>query len=143
MIRSKECFKCQTVKPLEEFYKHSAMADGHVNKCKSCNLIDVKNHREKNIDRIRAYDRERGKNKDRMAKANVISSQWRNEDKRRVKAHNAVARAVKSGKLVSSPCVRCASEKSLAHHEDYDKPLEVVWLCQPCHKQRHKEMLET
>jgi hypothetical protein len=29
----------------------------------------------------------------------------------------------------------------LAHHEDYDKPLEVVWLCQPCHKQRHKEIL--
>jgi hypothetical protein len=29
----------------------------------------------------------------------------------------------------------------LAHHEDYDRPLDVMWLCQPCHKQRHKELL--
>jgi ribosomal protein S27AE len=39
-----------------------------------------------------------------------------------------------------TPCIRCGEEKSLAHHEDYDKPLEVMWLCQPCHKQRHKEL---
>jgi ribosomal protein S27AE len=40
------------------------------------------------------------------------------------------------------PCIRCGNEKSLAHHEDYDKPLDVMWLCQPCHKQRHKELKE-
>jgi hypothetical protein len=30
--------------------------------------------------------------------------------------------------------------KTLAHHESYDEPLTVMWLCQPCHKQRHKEI---
>ncbi len=141
MIRSKQCFKCQTVKPLEEFYKHHAMADGHVNKCISCNLNDVKIHREKNIEKIREYDRQRSKNKERIAQATLINKNWRNEDKRRVKAHNAVSRAIKSGNLLKMPCVRCDNEKSVAHHEDYDKPLEVMWLCQPCHKQRHKELL--
>ena len=141
MIRSeKECFKCKTVKPLEEFYKHSAMADGHLNKCKECTKKDVGQHREQNLEKVRAYDRERGKNKERRKAAVEINRAWRAEDKRRQAAHNAVSRAVRNGHLFREPCIRCGESKSLAHHEDYDEPLDVVWLCQPCHKQRHKEI---
>ena len=141
MIRSKECFKCKTVRPLEEFYKHSMMADGHVNKCKACNKQDVTDNRNKNIERFREYDRERSKHPDRQKAASEITKEWRQTDKRRVKCHNAVARAIKAGSLVRQNCIRCNDEKSLAHHEDYDKPLDVMCLCQPCHKQRHKELL--
>ncbi len=142
MVRSKECFKCKTVKPLTEFYKHSAMADGHLNKCKQCTRDDSNKHRSLNLDRIRAYDRERGKLAHRIALRTACNKAWRAEDKRRVAAHNAVRNAIKNGSLVKKPCERCESEKSLAHHEDYDKPLDVMWLCQPCHKQRHKELAE-
>ena len=141
MIRSKECFKCKAVKPLEDFYKHPAMPDGHVNKCKECNKNDVTANRNKNIERVRAYDRERAKNPDRRQATVEINRAWRAEDTRRSMAHNAVARAVRNGSLVRIPCIRCGEQKSLAHHEDYDKPLDVMWLCQPCHKQRHKELL--
>ena len=140
MVRSKECFKCKSVKLLELFYKHPNMPDGHVNKCKECNKNDVTANRNKNIEKIRSYDRQRAKETSRIKAVTEISKAWRNEDKRRSVAHSAVARAIRNGSLFRLPCVRCAEVKSLAHHEDYDKPLEVMWLCQPCHKQRHKEI---
>lgn len=141
MIRSeKECFKCKTVKPLAEFYKHSAMGDGHLNKCKECTKNDVNKHRSENLEKIRAYDRARGKISERLKSNTEITRAWRAEDKRRQAVHNAVSRAIRNGSLVRQPCVRCGAIKSLAHHEDYDKPLEIMWLCQPCHKQRHKEL---
>jgi ribosomal protein S27AE len=139
-MSSKECFKCKTVKPLTEFYKHSQMADGHLNKCKECNKNDVTTHRNKNLEKIREYDRARGKESKRIKAATEITRAWRAEDVRRNVAHSLVAKAVRNGTLVRQPCVRCAEAKSLAHHEDYDHPLTVMWLCQACHKQRHKEL---
>ena len=142
MIHSKQCFKCNAVKPLEDFYKHPRMPDGHVNKCKECNKKDVTENRNDKLDRYREYDRERGKNADRIKASVEINRAWRAEDKRRSAAHGAVARAIRSGVLVRGVCMRCSETKTVAHHEDYDKKLEVMWLCQPCHKQRHKELKE-
>jgi hypothetical protein len=140
MDTSKECFKCKTIKPLEEFYKHPYMADGHVNKCKECNKNDATSHRNKNIEKVREYDRARGKIPERLKAQVEITRAWRAEDSRRSVAHVAVSKAIRSGLLVRMPCIRCGKEKTEAHHEDYDKPLEVMWLCTPCHKQRHKEL---
>lgn len=136
----KTCFKCNTVRPLTDFYKHPAMADGHLNKCKQCTKNDVSKHRINNIEKVRQYDRDRAKNPERQ-KANIaVTKAWRQEDKRRSYCHRAVSKAIKTGKLVRKNCERCGNENTLAHHEDYDKPLMVNWLCQPCHKQRHKEI---
>lgn len=142
MVRSKECFKCKSVLPLDEFYKHSMMGDGHLNKCKTCTKNDVSKHRKLNLEKIRAYDRDRGKLTNRISLNIEVTRAWRAADKRRAVAHSSVSRAIKAGILYKSPCVKCGNEKSLAHHEDYDKPLDVMWLCQPCHKQRHKELKE-
>jgi ribosomal protein S27AE len=144
MIRScKECFKCKTVKPIDGFYKHQRMADGHLNKCIECTKKDASNHRDKNLEKIRAYDRERAKNIKRIKASKEITRNWSQEDKRRSIAHSAVSRAIKNGILAKAACFRCGDTKSLAHHEDYDKPLDVIWLCQPCHKQRHKEIFRS
>jgi hypothetical protein len=43
----KQCFKCNIIKPLYEFYKHSKMSDGHLNKCCECHKKDQIEHRRK------------------------------------------------------------------------------------------------
>jgi predicted ATP-dependent serine protease len=140
IISSKKCFKCGEVKSRSEFYKHSAMGDGLLGKCKECTKTDANAHRNANIEKIRQYDRDRAKNPDRAKTAYAISNAWRKEDKRRSSAHNKVARAIRSGVIEKELCCVCHSEHSFAHHESYDHPLDVTWYCQPHHKARHKEM---
>ena len=42
------------------------------------------------------------------------------------------------GKLIPQPCEVCSSTKVEMHHDDYDKPLMVRWLCRPHHLEHHK-----
>lgn len=40
-------------------------------------------------------------------------------------------------------CSRCQQVGDGAihgHHENYFYPLDVVWLCKPCHAERHREL---
>ena len=141
MTSSKTCFKCGETKPTNEFYKHAEMADGYLNKCKSCTKSDVAKHRSENLDKVREYDRNRSKEQHRIDKATDITKLWRQADKRRSRAHNAVARAVKKGVLIPQPCQICGSIDVVAHHEDYDKPLDVNWLCQAHHVAHHHKPL--
>ena len=46
-IEFKVCFKCNYTLPLNEFYKHPQMSDGHLNKCIPCTKKDVKENEEK------------------------------------------------------------------------------------------------
>lgn len=55
-------------------------------------------------------------------------------------AHVKVKRALASGALIRpAQCSQCAKEVRVeAHHDDYNKPLEVRWLCRPCHSEAHR-----
>jgi len=53
-------------------------------------------------------------------------------------ARAALKWAVRSGRLRRLPCAYCGMAKSEGHHKDYAKPLDVVWLCRPCHRAEHK-----
>lgn len=53
-----------------------------------------------------------------------------------------VAKALREGKLVKQPCGVCGEAEVEAHHPDYDKPLEVVWLCKKHHHAEHVRLRE-
>jgi hypothetical protein len=63
----------------------------------------------------------------------------RAEDPRKYEVYNIVAKAVKLGAIESSPCTECGEEKVDAHHVDYSKPLDVIWLCKQHHLKVHTE----
>lgn len=53
-------------------------------------------------------------------------------------ARQEVLKAVRSGKLTKLPCRFCGVKQVEAHHPDYGKPLEIIWLCHECHRILHK-----
>ena len=60
---------------------------------------------------------------------------WRQRTRKMRRAIALVGNAVKKGILVRSPtCEKCGILcKTQGHHDDYDKPLTVIWLCLTCH----------
>ena len=132
-MKQKQCFKCRSVKPLVDFYKHPMMGDGHLGKCKECTKLDVQKNRRRNLNYYRAYDRIRG---NRMTAEDVRRQRARHPEK--YKARTAVGNAIRDGRLIRQPCQECgAAENVHAHHHDYSKPLDVTWLCSDCHWQEH------
>jgi len=64
------------------------------------------------------------------------------------KANDILERAMRYGKIHNpGKCSVCGTTGEFkdgrteiqAHHPDYNKPLEILWLCQKCHFQWHKE----
>lgn len=135
-MTTKKCFKCLIEWPLHYFYKHSEMKDGHLNKCKKCTKNDNNKHRKNNLEKIRKYDRDRFQNDvNRRSYAMLSMKEQRKKYPERYKARTAVNNAVRDGRLIKLPCCVCGNIKSTAHHEDYAKPLEVVWVCLLHHKE--------
>ena len=68
-----------------------------------------------------------------------VNSKYRNDVffAKQKKARAAVASAIKKGLLIKQPCKVCGEERVDGHHEDYDKPLDVIWLCRLHHLEHH------
>ena len=134
-MQTKICFKCGCEKTISEFYRHSQMKDGYLNKCKECTKADSTKHRWDNIEKIRKYDRERG-----SRQTQEYIKEYRHKYPKKVKATTMVNNAIRNGKLFKEQCDVCGTTENVeAHHEDYAKPLNVRWLCSAHHKQWHRD----
>ncbi|MEY8829646.1 hypothetical protein AB9K34_14760 [Sedimentitalea sp. XS_ASV28] len=70
-------------------------------------------------------------------KALSRQQQWRKRNPKSYLAHLAVCAALRHGVLERQPCAVCRDPKTEAHHPDYERPYEVVWLCRKHHKALH------
>lgn len=131
-VRCKVCFKCGESKPLSDFYRHQKMADGHVNKCKECNKRDVRENRKLKVDYYREYDKARGNRQTQQYR-----DEYREKYPKKYFAVTSVNNAVRDGRLSKHPCEVCGDLDVHGHHDDYDKPLDVRWLCPAHHKAWH------
>jgi len=146
----KECNYCSIVKKIEEFPPTGRM-------CRVCKSeYDKERYREKKdeIDtRMRAYGQtDKGREVNRKASVKYGANGKRaeisrrhiervkadpekyEEHRRRKKAHRSANYALQKGILTKGRCLICHTTKNVEmHHEDYDKPLEVTWLCKSCH----------
>ena len=90
----------------------------------------------------RPYDIERKRlyRKNNKEKVNAYRESWREKNALKDLAHDLVGRAVKKGILIRKPCHVCGNTPSIAHHEDYQKPLAVIWVCRFHHSEAHKKL---
>lgn len=68
------------------------------------------------------------------------TKEWRKKNKKKYRAHNAVSNALRDGKMVRGErCESCGALENLhGHHDNYNYPLKVRWLCAHCHCNWHK-----
>lgn len=124
----------------DEFYRSNRST------CKPCVRARVRANRLANHEYYKAYDRVRyydagyrGAPTAEAVKRGNRAWQRRNRHKRL--AHSRVGHAIDKGMLVRPAACQscCAAGPVDAHHHDYSKPLEVTWLCEPCHGQHHRK----
>lgn len=99
-------------------------------------LKNIEKYREDSRIRQKRYmQTEKGK-----AKHLENSRRWKEKNYEKYSAHQKVKKAIQSGRLIRPEnCEVCKNEGKIeAHHEDYSKPLEVIWMCQYCHLYHHQ-----
>lgn len=152
----KTCSQCSEEKLLSDFYNSGRH---HTTRCKPCHNIYMRNWRRENKDAIRIRDRERGFcEKERHRRRQYYQTRKHDPDFRsrkqalckeaelrhpiKYRTRTILTNAKKYGKVIPNEmCENCGmSEDVTAHHEDYTKPLDVIWLCRACHGKRHQEI---
>lgn len=135
MEQTKVCSSCGLKKPLSEFNKNRNTKDGLQDKCRACFSRYNKARYWANPERFKQGVREYRDGNLENVFATRMSMCEKNPSEKN--AREAVSLAVKLG-YIEKPdhCFGCGKTDTYitAHHADYSKPLDVVWVCPKCHR---------
>lgn len=142
----KPCKRCGKIKPLSEFYSHKMMADGHLSFCKTCKKSEARTNYGENItdvewlkeERLRCRIKMDAYRKSGRAKPTTQAAReaWAKKNPEKIRAQRLANYAIRIGHIKKRKvCSKCGADgkRMEKHHPDYDKPLDVVWLCATCH----------
>jgi len=128
----KICGRCGVCLDATEFNKNRRKADGLQRCCKPCQVALNRESSERHPETRRASIlRDRAKHGDRPSKRSVEYKQ---------RARRTVYKAILAGRLTRpDQCSSCGNREAQihAHHGDYEKPLDITWLCPRCHGRLH------
>jgi hypothetical protein len=136
----KLCKGCNTVKSESDFYKDNRSKTGLSSACKECQSKRNKASRNKNLDYYRSYYNYRYSVYKQKAYDDAELYKVRHPEK--LEAKKAVQRALKNQEIVKGKCAVCGECNVDAHHEDYSKPLDVIWLCRKHHIDLHAKRIK-
>lgn len=129
------CTKCNSEKPVDYFYSSTIYKKGSYGECKECVRTRVKASRAR-PDRIAYFksDEFKEKNKEKFQK---YLSKYPNRHEVRMQTNNAIDK----GLIVRAKnCENCGGSENIeAHHDNYNYPLNIKWLCKNCHASWHCE----
>ena len=120
---TKYCKGCGYDLPRHSFARDKSNASGLNSKCRDCK---------------REYKLDWQKQNPGYNSASCKKIRANNPEKRR--ANRAIEYGLRKGTITRLPCSVCGSKSSEAHHEDYSKPLDVIWYCRRHHHDRHEEL---
>ena len=89
----------------------------------------------KNLEDKRAWGRRYARDWRKKNPRRATEQTMRARDPVKHRARAAVAYAKRMGHLIPQPCEVCGAVNVQAHHDDYERPLDVRWLCRPHHVQ--------
>lgn len=138
---TKKCFKCNEEKLLSEFYKHSAMADGYLGKCKSCTKTDTKNLYDKKMQSPDFHEKEKARGRSKYYRLYRYKKIAPDMKKIYIEKHNSkypekiIARNMSQNINAPAGCEK--------HHWNYNKgyELNVLFLTTKEHYLLHRHII--
>jgi hypothetical protein len=136
MQATKTCTKCHAPKPATDkfFSPDKRQRDGLGSWCRVCVCTNTIHWRAAHPAAVKTY------RATHQESEHIAQAQWRASHPGARKAHNAALNAIRTGRLIRpAACERCGMphQRLHKHHEDYTRPLDVVFLCPKCHRILH------